>query len=371
MQPPSRSVAVAQRGRARQPPPLDATALERALRSRRGRARCASTPAAARSTPPTPRTTARCRSAWSCRATSRTWSRRGGLRARYGAPVAGARRRHQPRGPVLQRRRRDRLLEVPEPHPRARPERAARAVAARAGARSTCATRAEQHHLTFGPDPSTHNHCTLGGMIGNNSCGVHSVMGGKTRRQRRGARRAPLRRHAPHASGRRARPSCDAIMRGAADGAARSTAGCARCATATPTRSARRFPHIPRRVSGYNLPQLLPENGFNVARALVGTEGTCVTVLDATVRLVPSPPARSLLVLGYPDVYAAGRPRPRGDGARADRLRGHRRAARRRHEGEGHRTPSDVAAPARRGRAGCWSSSAASTQKEADATAQS
>ncbi|HTC78096.1 MAG TPA: FAD-binding oxidoreductase, partial [Terriglobales bacterium] len=40
--------------------------------------------------------------------------------------------------------------------------------------------RAEQHHLTFAPDPSTHNHCTLGGMIGNNSCGVHSVMGGKT-----------------------------------------------------------------------------------------------------------------------------------------------------------------------------------------------
>src|SRR5205085_1914699 len=39
---------------------------------------------------------------------------------------------------------------------------------------------AEQHHLTFAPDPSTHNHCTLGGMIGNNSCGVHSVMGGKT-----------------------------------------------------------------------------------------------------------------------------------------------------------------------------------------------
>jgi FAD/FMN-containing dehydrogenase len=39
---------------------------------------------------------------------------------------------------------------------------------------------AEQHHLTFAPDPSTHNHCTLGGMIGNNSCGVHALMGGKT-----------------------------------------------------------------------------------------------------------------------------------------------------------------------------------------------
>jgi hypothetical protein len=67
-----------------------------------------------------------------------------------------------------------------------------------------------------------------------------------------------------------------------------------------------RFPNIPRRVSGYNLPWLLAENGFHVARALVGSESTCVTVLEATVRLVSSPPVRSLLVLGYPDVYHAG-----------------------------------------------------------------
>src|SRR6185437_15819953 len=66
-----------------------------------------------------------------------------------------------------------------------------------------------------------------------------------------------------------------------------------------------RFPRIPRRVSGYNLDQLLPENGFNVARALVGTESTCVTVLEATTRLIPSPPARTLVVLGYPDMYRA------------------------------------------------------------------
>src|SRR5581483_116862 len=67
-----------------------------------------------------------------------------------------------------------------------------------------------------------------------------------------------------------------------------------------------RYPQIPRRVSGYNLDELLPERGFHVARALVGSEGTCVTVLEATLRLVPSPRARSLLVLGYPDVYTAG-----------------------------------------------------------------
>ena len=67
-----------------------------------------------------------------------------------------------------------------------------------------------------------------------------------------------------------------------------------------------RFPKIPRRVSGYNIDQLLPENGLNVARALVGSEGTCVFVLEATTNLVYSPPGRSLMVLGYPDVYEAG-----------------------------------------------------------------
>src|SRR5438477_275048 len=66
-----------------------------------------------------------------------------------------------------------------------------------------------------------------------------------------------------------------------------------------------KYPDIPRRVSGYNLPALLPENGFHVARALVGTENTCVTVLEATVRLVESPPARTLLVLGYADAFVA------------------------------------------------------------------
>ena len=66
-----------------------------------------------------------------------------------------------------------------------------------------------------------------------------------------------------------------------------------------------RYPDIPRRVSGYNFPWLLPEAGFQLARALVGSESTCAIVLEATVRLVPSPPARALLVLGYADVYAA------------------------------------------------------------------
>jgi FAD/FMN-containing dehydrogenase len=65
----------------------------------------------------------------------------------------------------------------------------------------------------------------------------------------------------------------------------------------------KRYPNIPRRVSGYNLNYLLPENGFHVARALVGSEGTCVTVLEASCRLVESPPERVLLVIAYPDIF--------------------------------------------------------------------
>ena len=69
----------------------------------------------------------------------------------------------------------------------------------------------------------------------------------------------------------------------------------------------RRYPkNLPRRVSGFNLDDLLPENGFHVVRALSGTEGTCVTMLEASLHRLHSPAVKSLLVLGYPDVYRAG-----------------------------------------------------------------
>lgn len=68
----------------------------------------------------------------------------------------------------------------------------------------------------------------------------------------------------------------------------------------------RRYPKIPRRVSGYNLDELLPENGFHVARSLVGSEGTLALVLSARVRLMHNPPKRALLVVGYPDLGTAG-----------------------------------------------------------------
>src|SRR5213075_2406127 len=67
-----------------------------------------------------------------------------------------------------------------------------------------------------------------------------------------------------------------------------------------------RFAHIPRRVSGYNLEELLPEKGFNVARALVGSEGTCVTILEAKLTVYPEKPKRALVVLGYDDIASAG-----------------------------------------------------------------
>ena len=77
-----------------------------------------------------------------------------------------------------------------------------------------------------------------------------------------------------------------------------------------------RYPKIPRRVSGYeNLDELLPENGFNVARALVGTEATCVTVLKAIVNLVDSPQYRALVIVGFEDVFLAARSRPQGQRA--------------------------------------------------------
>jgi FAD/FMN-containing dehydrogenase/Fe-S oxidoreductase len=161
----------------------------------------------------------------------------------------------------------------------------------------------KQHQLTFAPDPSTHDHCAIGGMIGNNSCGVHSVMAGKT-----SDNVEELEIITYDGLRMRAGPTSeDELERIISEGGRRGEIYAAlkslRERYAELIRA--RFPDIPRRVSGYNLDELLPEKGFNVARALVGTEGTCVTVLEATVRLVHSPPARSLLVLGYPDVYAA------------------------------------------------------------------
>jgi len=160
---------------------------------------------------------------------------------------------------------------------------------------------AEKFHLTFGPDPASHSRCTLGGMIGNNSCGVHSVMAGKTDENIEeleiltydGVRMRV---------GRTSDQELESIIR---QGGRRGEiyAGLKTLGNQYGDLVRQKFPNIPRRVSGYNLNYLLPENDFHVARALVGSEGTCVTVLEAICRLVESPPERVLLVTGCGDIF--------------------------------------------------------------------
>ena len=158
---------------------------------------------------------------------------------------------------------------------------------------------AAPHGLTFGPDPATHDHNTLGGMIGNDSCGVHSVKWGRTldNVERLLAvtydglqlELGPTPR-IPDEIGRRG----DVY----------------RALVALRDRYGKlieeRFPKIPRLVSGFEgLAALLPATDFNVARAVTGTEGTCVIILEAEVQLVPRPKCKALGLLSFDDVYAA------------------------------------------------------------------
>jgi FAD/FMN-containing dehydrogenase/Fe-S oxidoreductase len=163
--------------------------------------------------------------------------------------------------------------------------------------------------LTFGPDPSTHDHCTFGGMIGNNSCGLHSVMSqfygpGPTTADNVHELDVLTYRGDRFTVGSVSEEELERIVAaGGTQGEIYARLLALRDRVADEVR--RRYPDIPRRVSGYNLNELLPERGFNVARALVGTESTCVTVLEATVHLIESPPVRSLVVVGYEDAATA------------------------------------------------------------------
>src|SRR3954447_19368678 len=159
--------------------------------------------------------------------------------------------------------------------------------------------RAEEFGLTFGPDPSTHEYCTLGGMIGANSCGVRSVM---AQFYGPGPRTSDNVHELEVLTYRGDRYRVGPGGEGLPDELARPLR---ELAERYGDLIRARYPKIPRRVSGYNLDDLLPENGFHVARALAGTEGTCVTMLEATVHLLYSPPMRSLLVLGYEDAPTA------------------------------------------------------------------
>ena len=173
----------------------------------------------------------------------------------------------------------------------------------------TLRKKAGEYGLTYGPDPATHTHNTLGGMIGNNSCGMHAQMAGKVEENvfeldilcYDGTRLSV----GPTSDGDLARLCSVEGRVGEIYRGLRSI----RDRYADKIRE--RFPDIPRRVSGYCLEELLPEHGFDVARALVGSECTCVLVLSAKVKLIPNPDQRVVLVLAFPDIYQAGDAVPR------------------------------------------------------------
>ncbi|WP_216093986.1 FAD-binding oxidoreductase, partial [Jiangella alba] len=147
---------------------------------------------------------------------------------------------------------------------------------------------AAPHGLRFGPDPSTWSRCTVGGMIGNNACGSRALAFGRTADN-------VLEVDVLDGAGRRfaagrdldAVPGLSALVNGNLD-VIRTELG-----------------RFGRQISGYSLEHLLPEHGHDLAKALVGTEGTCGIVLKATVRLVETPPSPVLVVLGYPDMASA------------------------------------------------------------------
>jgi FAD/FMN-containing dehydrogenase/Fe-S oxidoreductase len=167
--------------------------------------------------------------------------------------------------------------------------------------------QAGQYGLTFGPDPATHDHCTLGGMLGNNSCGSHAQMAGAV-----ASNVESMEVLLYDGTRMTAGWTTDAEMSASIHHAGRQgeiMANLRNLRSRYEKQIRQNFPPIPRRVSGYNLDQLLVSEDnpkINIARALVGSEGTLVTILEATLDLVHNPPYQTLVVLGYPDVYRAG-----------------------------------------------------------------
>jgi FAD/FMN-containing dehydrogenase/Fe-S oxidoreductase len=163
-----------------------------------------------------------------------------------------------------------------------------------------------KYGLTFGPDPATHKYCTLGGMIGNNSCGIHAQMAGPVSNNVESLDVLTYDGTRMTAGWMTEAEMEAAIGKGGRVGDILSGIKALRLRWENEIRA--RFPNIPRRISGYNLDQLIPgrEGRFNLGRALVGSEGTLVTVLEASLNLVHNPPYKTLVVLGYPDIYQAG-----------------------------------------------------------------
>ena len=173
--------------------------------------------------------------------------------------------------------------------------------------------RTGRHNLVFGPDPSSHSRCTIGGNLGNNSCGVHSVQaqlygrGPRTSDNTEALEIVTYRGERFWVGVNEEGRLDDIIAAGGAKGRIYGRLRDLRDKYADAIRKG--FPDVetmPRRVSGYNLDELLPEKGFNVARALVGTESTCATVLQATLSLTPALLERTLVTVAYDSAGDAG-----------------------------------------------------------------
>jgi FAD/FMN-containing dehydrogenase/Fe-S oxidoreductase len=150
------------------------------------------------------------------------------------------------------------------------------------------------HGLRFGPDPSSHTRCTIGGMIGNNACGSRALGYGRTSDNVAALRVLTASGEELRLAGGDTAPSSRLLD----DLTAITNSGLATIRT--------QFGRFGRQVSGYALDNLLPEKNFDVTRLLVGSEGTLGIVTEAQVRLVNEPAHRMLVVLGYPDIAAAG-----------------------------------------------------------------
>ncbi|WP_373562477.1 FAD-binding and (Fe-S)-binding domain-containing protein [Streptomyces sp. ms115] len=169
---------------------------------------------------------------------------------------------------------------------------------------------AAPHGLTFGPDPSTHSRCTLGGMIGNNSCGAHSVAWGTTADNVRGLSVVRYGGQALRLEQGSGTGPAGVDARGA--GESHGPRGVSELVASHLALLRTGYPDLPRRISGYALDALLPEHpgGPDPVRAFCGSEGTLGVVTEATVRLVEAPRARALAVLGYADESAAAEAAP-------------------------------------------------------------
>ena len=156
--------------------------------------------------------------------------------------------------------------------------------------------------LVFGPKPATHSHCTIGGMLGNNSCGSTAQWSGTTAAN---VERLEILTYDGVRMWVGATSDEEYTRIQAAGGRPAEIHRAVRDLRDRYAEQIRAFPVLPRRISGYNLPALLPEHGCNVAQALVGTESTCVTVLRAELRLLPEPRAHALVLMAFPDIASA------------------------------------------------------------------